>query len=87
MGAKPRQIQAQFLIESFILSLSGGLIGAIFGLALSFGLCKAMGVGFVISQGAIVLGVGFSALVGILFGWAPARKASALNPIEALKRI
>ena len=46
-----------------------------------------MGVGFVISQGAIVLGVGFSALVGILFGWAPARKASALNPIEALKRI
>ncbi len=87
LGAKPRQIQAQFLIESFILSLSGGLIGAIFGLALSFGLCKVMGVGFVISQGAIVLGVGFSALVGILFGWAPARKASALNPIEALKRI
>ena len=87
LGAKPRQIQAQFLIESFILSLSGGLIGAIFGLALSFALCKIMGVGFVISQGAIVLGVGFSALVGILFGWAPARKASALNPIEALKRI
>ena len=54
---------------------------------MSFVLCKAMGTGFAVSYGAIVLGVGFSAAVGILFGWAPARKASSLNPIEALKRM
>ena len=87
LGAKPGQIQAQFLIESFILSLSGGIIGAIIGLGVSFGLCKAIGATFTVSQGAIILGVGFSALVGILFGWAPARKASRLNPIDALRRM
>lgn len=87
LGAKPRQIQMQFLIESFILSLSGGIIGAVIGVAVSFGLCKAMGADFSVSQGAILLGVGFSALVGILFGWAPARKASRLNPIDALRRM
>lgn len=87
LGAKPRQIQAQFLIESFILSLSGGVIGTIIGLGVSFGLCRAMGAAFTVSHGAIILGVGFSALVGIVFGWAPARKASKLNPIDALRRM
>ena len=87
LGAKPRQIQAQFLIESFILSVSGGVIGTLIGLAVSFGLCRAMGAAFTVSRGAIALGVGFSALVGILFGWAPARKASRLNPIDALRRM
>jgi len=87
LGAKPRQIQAQFLIESFILSLSGGVIGTLIGLVVSFGLCRAMGAGFTVSRGAIALGVGFSALVGIVFGWAPARKASKLNPIDALRRM
>ena len=87
LGAKPRQIQAQFLIESFILSVSGGIIGTLIGLAVSFGLCKAMGASFSVSRGAIALGVGFSALVGIVFGWAPARKASKLNPIDALRRM
>ena len=57
----------------------------IFGLALSFGLCKLLGTGFVLNVGAIILGVGFSAAVGIIFGWAPARKASRLNPIDALR--
>jgi len=85
LGAVPGQIQSQFLMESFLLSMIGGLTGAVFGLALSFGLCKLLGTSFVFNGGAILLGVGFSAAVGIIFGWAPARKASKLNPIDALR--
>ena len=87
LGAVPGQIQMQFLLESFLLSMIGGLLGVIFGLALSFGLCKALGTTFVLNVGAIILGVGFSAAVGIIFGWAPARKASRLNPIDALRAV
>ena len=87
LGALPWQIQAQFLIESFLLSVIGGLTGVVLGLALSFGLCRMLGAEFVLSVGAIALGVGFSAAVGIVFGWAPARKASRLNPIDALRSI
>ena len=85
LGAIPWQIQMQFLIESFLLSMIGGLAGVVLGLVLSFILCQVMGSTFVISTGAILLGVSFSALVGIIFGWAPARKASKLNPIDALR--
>ena len=71
LGAIPWQIQAQFLIESFLLSTIGGAAGIVLGLMLSLILSKVMGTGFVIS--------------GIIFGWAPARKASKLNPIDALR--
>ena len=87
IGARPGQIQMQFLIESFLLSMVGGLSGVVLGIALSAILCSAMSIGFTISYGAIGLGVGFSAAVGILFGWSPARKASALKPIDALRRM
>ena len=85
LGALPWQIQAQFLIESFLLSVIGGLAGVVAGLLLSLGLCQMMGTEFALNPGAIALGVGFSAAVGIIFGWAPARKASRLNPIDALR--
>ena len=87
LGAIPWQIQTQFLIESFLLSMIGGLMGVVIGLTLSFILCQVMGMTFVISTGAILLGVTFSAAVGIVFGWAPARKASRLNPIDALRAV
>ena len=87
LGAIPWQIQLQFLIESFLLSVFGGILGVFLGLALSFTLCQVVGMQFVINPGAIFLGVGFSAAVGILFGWAPARKASRLNPIDALRSL
>ena len=87
LGAIPWQIQIQFLIESFLLSLFGGLLGVIMGLILSYALCRVLGTTFVLNGGAIVLGVGFSAAVGIIFGWVPARKASRLNPIDALRSI
>ena len=87
IGARPGQIQAQFLIESFLLSMVGGLAGVVLGIALSAILCQVLGTGFSLSYGAIALGVGFSAAVGVLFGWSPARKASRLNPIDALHRM
>ncbi len=87
LGAIPWQIQIQFLIESFLLSVFGGLLGVIFGLILSYVLCNVLNTVFVLNGGAIALGVGFSAAVGIIFGWVPARKASRLNPIDALRSI
>ncbi|MBP3649583.1 MAG: ABC transporter permease [Clostridia bacterium] len=87
LGAIPWQIQVQFLIESFLLSIIGGIAGVALGLLLSIILTNVMGTEFVVSMGAIALGVGFSAAVGIIFGWAPARKASKLNPIDALRSI
>ncbi len=87
IGAIPWHIQLQFLAESFLLSLIGGVLGALFGLVLSMILCKSMGATFTINYGAIALGVGFSAAVGIIFGWAPAHKASKLNPIDALRSV
>lgn len=85
LGAIPWQIQIQFLIESFLLSMIGGIAGVLLGILLSLILCQVMGTTFVISVDAIILGVSFSAAVGILFGWTPARKASRLNPIDALR--
>ena len=85
LGARPRSIQVQFLLESIILSLLGGVIGVVLGLAVSVFLAGAMDIAFVFSPGAVALGVGFSLAVGVIFGWAPARKASNLNPIDALR--
>ena len=87
IGAEPGQIQIQFLIESFLLSMIGGITGVVLGLVVSAIMCSLMGTAFTISYGAIALGVGFSAAVGIIFGWSPARKASKLSPIDALRRM
>ncbi len=87
LGAEPGQIQTQFLIESFVLSLLGGVIGVAVGLLLSALLCQMIGAAFMIYPSAIALGVGFSAAVGVIFGWTPARKASNLNPIDALRSV
>lgn len=85
LGARPNEIQMQFLIESFLLSMMGGVLGVVLGIVLSLIMCKLMGAVFTLSYGAIALGAGFSAAVGITFGWGPARKASKLNPIDALR--
>ncbi len=85
LGARPSSIQIQFLFESMLLSLIGGAIGMVLGVGISMLLSSAMDITFVLSPSAIALGVGFSLAVGIVFGWAPARKASNLNPIDALR--
>ena len=85
LGAEPRTIQIQFLMEAVMLSLLGGFIGLALGLGLSIGAAALIGYDFVLSGSAIGLGVGFSAAVGIVFGFTPAKKASELNPIDALR--
>ena len=85
LGAEPGQIQIQFLIEAIILSLLGGVLGAALGLTIAIVICANTEITFALNTFAIVLGVGFSGAVGIIFGWAPARKASNLNPIDALR--
>ena len=87
LGARPASIQVQFLLDSIMLSFIGGIIGLILGLSASYGLCRLLDIPFSLSLGAIMLGVGFSGAVGIIFGWAPARKASNLNPIDALRSV
>ncbi len=87
LGAEPGQIQLQFLIESIILSLSGGVAGILLGLGVSYLFSIVADLSFAVSGTAILLGVGFSAAVGIVFGWAPAKKASELNPIDALRSV
>jgi putative ABC transport system permease protein len=85
LGAEPSRIQFQFLMESIFMSMLGGVIGVVLGLLISYCAALVMGMAFVVQPGAIILGVGFSAAIGIIFGWVPARRASQLNPIDALR--
>ncbi len=85
IGAKPSDIRVQFLIESFLLSIIGGLIGVAVGI-LGAELVQLSGVMSVsISLFSIILSLGFSGAIGVLFGYYPAYKASLLNPIDALR--
>ncbi|MGQ9903494.1 MAG: ABC transporter permease [Anaerolineae bacterium] len=85
IGAKPSAILTQFLTEAVFLSLIGGLIGICIGLALAFLTSQFADFRPVVQASAIVLAVGFSVAVGLFFGIYPARRASRLNPIDALR--
>ena len=85
IGAKASDIRVQFLIESFLLSIIGGVIGVAIGIlgAKIVELTDAMTIS--ISGSSIILSLGFSGAIGVLFGYYPAYKASLLNPIDALR--
>lgn len=85
LGARGQDIMIQFLIEALAISFFGGLLGVIFGVATSLVVEKVTGMGVIISQNSIILAFVFSAVIGIVFGIWPARKAAKLNPIEALR--
>jgi len=85
LGAKKKNITLQFLAESIMLTFTGGAIGIILGVLASYIISKALGAIFVFSPSAILLAFAVSAAIGILFGWYPARKASQMQPIEALR--
>jgi putative ABC transport system permease protein len=86
VGAVEGQVLLQFLVEAVILSLFGGLIGVLSGIALAgFGTAR-LGVPFLLDPTIILIAFGFAALIGIVFGYFPARRAARLDPIEALRR-
>jgi putative ABC transport system permease protein len=85
IGAKGRDVLTQFLIEALTLSVAGGAVGVTLGVAASRILAWKAGWPILLSPGAIALAFGFSAAIGVFFGFYPARKAARLDPIEALR--
>ncbi len=85
IGAKQRDIQLQFLLESLILTTVGGIIGIILGLLTSWGIAKFSNWDFVFSINSIIAGIAMSFVVGGFFGFYPARQAAKMDPIYALR--
>ena len=85
IGAKKSNILFQFLIESVVVTLLGGIVGMLLGIIVTFIASSMLSIPFVVSLSSILLAIGVSAAVGIVFGWYPARQAAELQPIDALR--
>ncbi len=90
LGAKNSDILSEFIIESLLLTMLGGLFGVIIGIGVSYGISFVAGKlnfawKFVVPMSGVILGLGVSGVIGLIFGVFPARKASKLDPIEALR--
>ena len=85
VGARDRDVLMQFLVEAVVLSLAGGAIGVLAGMAGSFAMSRLMQWSSVVTSSAVLLSFGCAAAIGIFFGFYPARKAATLDPIEALR--
>ncbi len=85
IGARRRDILRQFLIESVVISLSGGVLGIVFGFVLSWLIAEVAEWKTIVTTVSVAVAFGVSAAVGVIFGIYPAMKASQINPIEALR--
>jgi putative ABC transport system permease protein len=85
IGALEREVLLQFLIESIMLACFGGIVGVVIALVASVVLTQVMNIPFIFDIGINVLAFGFAALIGIIFGYFPARRAAKLDPIEAVR--
>ena len=85
LGARRRDIQSQFLIESVILTTAGGVLGVLLGLAVTWGICRFTGWEFLVSGLSVASGLGTATAAGLFFGFQPARQASRLDPIAGLQ--
>jgi len=85
VGARERDILLQFLVEAVLLSSVGGLIGVVAGIGAAYATAQGAGWQVLVVPASVFLSFGFAAAVGIVFGFYPARRASQLNPIEALR--
>ena len=85
LGAKPSTILVQFLVEAIIISMLGGVLGVGLGATIAYVASILIGYTFTFQASTVLLAVGFSVTVGLIFGILPARKAAKLNPIDALR--
>jgi putative ABC transport system permease protein len=85
IGARRRDILSQFLIEAITMSLVGGIMGILFGLFVAWAAGSRTGWNMVVTPQSVLLSFGFAAIIGVLFGVYPARKAALLHPIDALR--
>ncbi len=86
IGAREADIMLQFLMEAIVLALAGGVVGAAFGYAIIFALAAALGWAMKVDPGSLMLAMGVSSAIGIVFGFFPARRAAQLDPVTALQR-
>ncbi len=85
IGARRRDILGQFLVEAVVLSLVGGVTGMVLGFVMALIISLAIKLPSTVTWWSVLLGFGFSAAVGIFFGWYPAKRAAEMDPIEALR--
>jgi putative ABC transport system permease protein len=85
IGAREREVLLQFLVEAVVLAAFGGIVGVVFAAGASIALAGLMGVPFLFNPQVNLLAFSVSALIGIFFGYFPARRAARLDPIEALR--
>jgi putative ABC transport system permease protein len=85
VGARDLDVLRQFLAEALVLSLAGGMAGIALGFGVSYAVSRVAGWSAIVTPGALLVSFGFAAAIGVFFGFYPARKAAALDPIEALR--
>ncbi|KMQ49839.1 ABC-type antimicrobial peptide transport system, permease component [Chitinispirillum alkaliphilum] len=86
VGARRRDIRSQFIIEAVVLSCAGGFIGMALGFMVAWGVSAVIDLPAAVTWWSILLGFGFSVMVGVFFGWYPSKRASEMDPIDALRR-